>query len=170
MRREITMGGRDEVVVVFGGSSGIGEAVARMMGGARVTGGYHPPAHQIAAYLAKYREGIAGIGMTPEQMGAEYAIALRITPTRAAIHGGDGVPGHAKLAGQLAAWDQMIPWPQAAAGDGATEFLVQLAGQRLPGARIEEQVHLASTPPTWHGQTIPTWTSTTDHPPRMVPV
>jgi len=32
--------------------------------------------------LAKYRAGIAGIGMTPEQLGAEYATALRITPTR----------------------------------------------------------------------------------------
>jgi PPOX class probable F420-dependent enzyme len=46
----------------------------------------HPLAHEVAAYLAKYREGIAGIGMTPEQMGAEYATALRITPTRVRVY------------------------------------------------------------------------------------
>ena len=48
--------------------------------------GEHPQAHEVPAYLAKYREGIAGIGMTPEQMGAEYAAALRITPTRVRVY------------------------------------------------------------------------------------
>jgi PPOX class probable F420-dependent enzyme len=45
-----------------------------------------PPAHEVPAYLAKYRDGIAGIGMTPEEMGAEYATALRITPTRVRVY------------------------------------------------------------------------------------
>jgi hypothetical protein len=40
---------------------------------------------EAAAYLAKYREGIAGIGMSPEQMAAEYSAALRITPTRVRV-------------------------------------------------------------------------------------
>ncbi len=35
-----------------------------------------------SAYLEKYREGIKGIGMTPESMAAEYSAAIRITPTR----------------------------------------------------------------------------------------
>ena len=55
-------------VVTFEGRAHIGEG--------------DPLAHEAAAYLAKYREGIASIGMTPEQLGAEYATALRITPTR----------------------------------------------------------------------------------------
>ena len=45
-----------------------------------------PPVHQAAAYLAKYREGIAGIGMSPEQMAAEYSTALRLTPTRVRVY------------------------------------------------------------------------------------
>jgi hypothetical protein len=31
-------------------------------------------------------EGIAGIDMTPEQMGAEYATALRVTATRVRVY------------------------------------------------------------------------------------
>ena len=34
----------------------------------------------------KYRGGITGIGMTAEQLGAEYATALRITPTRVRVY------------------------------------------------------------------------------------
>ena len=62
-------GGR---VVTFEGSARIGEG--------------DPLAHEAAAYLAKYREGIAGIGMTPEQMAAEYSTALRITPSRIRVY------------------------------------------------------------------------------------
>jgi PPOX class probable F420-dependent enzyme len=62
-------GGR---VVTFEGSALIAEGEA--------------PVHEVAAYLTKYREGIADIGMTPEQMGAEYSTALRITPTRVRIY------------------------------------------------------------------------------------
>jgi hypothetical protein len=46
----------------------------------------HPQAHEVPAYLAKYRDGIASIGMTPQQMGAEYATALRISPTRVRVY------------------------------------------------------------------------------------
>lgn len=45
-----------------------------------------PQLHEVAAYLAKYREGIAGIGLTPERMGAEYSTALRITPRRVRVY------------------------------------------------------------------------------------
>lgn len=62
-----------------------GGRVVTFEGSARIPGG-HPQAHEVAAYLAKYREGIAGIGMTPEQMGAEYATALRITATRVRVY------------------------------------------------------------------------------------
>ena len=54
-------------------------------GSARIAKG-HPLAHEVAAYLVKYRAGITGIGMTAEQLGAEYATALRITPTRVRVY------------------------------------------------------------------------------------
>jgi hypothetical protein len=44
------------------------------------------PVHQTAAYLAKYRAGIAGLGTSPEQMAAEYSTALRITPARVRVY------------------------------------------------------------------------------------
>jgi PPOX class probable F420-dependent enzyme len=44
-----------------------------------------PPANQVPAYLEKYRQGMARIGMTPEVFARTYSIALRITPTR--VHG-----------------------------------------------------------------------------------
>ena len=62
-----------------------GNRVATFEGSARIPEG-HPPGHEVPAYLAKYREGITGIGMTPEQMGTEYATALRITPTRVRVY------------------------------------------------------------------------------------
>ena len=62
-----------------------GNRVVTFEGSARIAGG-HPLGHEVPAYLAKYREGIAGIGMTPEQMGTEYATALRITPTRVRVY------------------------------------------------------------------------------------
>jgi PPOX class probable F420-dependent enzyme len=62
-----------------------GGRVVTFEGSARIadTG---PPLEAVTAYLAKYRDGIAGLGMTPEQMGAEYATALRITPTRVRVY------------------------------------------------------------------------------------
>lgn len=62
-----------------------GGGVVTFEGSAQILEG-HPYAHEVPAYLAKYRDGIAGIGMTPEQMGAEYATALRITPTRVRVY------------------------------------------------------------------------------------
>jgi PPOX class probable F420-dependent enzyme len=40
-----------------------------------------PPAHKIPAYLKKYREGIAGLNMTPEQLSREYSVAIRVRVT-----------------------------------------------------------------------------------------
>jgi PPOX class probable F420-dependent enzyme len=38
------------------------------------------PANRNAAYLRKYREGIAQIEMTPESMASEYSVAIRVRP------------------------------------------------------------------------------------------
>jgi PPOX class probable F420-dependent enzyme len=62
-----------------------GGQVVTFEGSAQISDG-HPQAHQVAAYLSKYREGIAGIGMTPEELGAEYSVALHITPARVRVY------------------------------------------------------------------------------------
>jgi PPOX class probable F420-dependent enzyme len=59
-------GGED--VVVFTGSAVLDESL--------------PQAHHNPAYLEKYRQGIADIEMTPESMGAQYNVAIRITPDK----------------------------------------------------------------------------------------
>ncbi|HUE99738.1 MAG TPA: TIGR03667 family PPOX class F420-dependent oxidoreductase [Anaerolineales bacterium] len=41
----------------------------------------HPPAHQVTAYFDKYKDGIAGLDMRPEEFSREYATAIRIRPT-----------------------------------------------------------------------------------------
>ncbi len=45
-----------------------------------------PPADAHPAYLAKYRDGIARIGMTPEGFAKAYSVALRMTPTHLRGH------------------------------------------------------------------------------------
>lgn len=39
-----------------------------------------PPAHQVHAYIEKYKEGIVLLDMTPETFSAEYSRAIRIKP------------------------------------------------------------------------------------------
>jgi PPOX class probable F420-dependent enzyme len=39
-----------------------------------------PPVHSNKAYVRKYREGIAQIGLTPESMASEYSVAIRVNP------------------------------------------------------------------------------------------
>ncbi len=45
-----------------------------------------PPAHQVPAYAEKYRPGIAGIGMTPDQFSQAYSVAVRVRPTAVRGH------------------------------------------------------------------------------------
>ncbi len=40
-----------------------------------------PPPHKLRAYMRKYREGIAELNSTPEEMAREYSVAIRVTPT-----------------------------------------------------------------------------------------
>ena len=44
-----------------------------------------PLATDVPEYVAKYAEGIKGIGMTPESMAQAFSVAIRITPTD--VHG-----------------------------------------------------------------------------------
>jgi PPOX class probable F420-dependent enzyme len=45
-----------------------------------------PPADRVPEYIAKYREGIRRIGMTPESFARAYSVALRVTPDRLRGH------------------------------------------------------------------------------------
>lgn len=40
----------------------------------------YPPAHEVPAYFDKYKDGIAGLDMTPEGFSHEYSVAIRIRP------------------------------------------------------------------------------------------
>jgi hypothetical protein len=59
----------DTDVVVFTGLAAIGP--------------HAPPANKNAAYLRKYRAGIAALSVenTPAKFAAEYSTAIRVTPT-----------------------------------------------------------------------------------------
>ena len=41
-----------------------------------------PAAHEIPAYLEKYRTGIAGLKMTPKSFSRKYSVAIRVKPTK----------------------------------------------------------------------------------------
>jgi len=58
---------------------GRGGDVVVVTGQARIDSGVLP-ADRVEAYVAKYREGIRRIGMTPESFARAYSVALRITP------------------------------------------------------------------------------------------
>ena len=40
-----------------------------------------PPADRVPEYVAKYREGLRRIGMTPESFARAYSVAVRVIPT-----------------------------------------------------------------------------------------
>ncbi len=56
-----------------------GNDVVVFIGDARLVAGPLPE-EQASAYLAKYREGIAGLGMSEAQMIADYSSAILVTP------------------------------------------------------------------------------------------
>jgi PPOX class probable F420-dependent enzyme len=45
-----------------------------------------PPANQVPEYVARYTEGFARIGMTPDTFAQAYSVAIRVTPTRLRGH------------------------------------------------------------------------------------
>lgn len=45
-----------------------------------------PSAAQMNAYVAKYAEGIKGLGMTPEQLAQTYSTTIRMTPGKLTGH------------------------------------------------------------------------------------
>ena len=44
------------------------------------------PVDQVDAYVEKYQEGFARIGSTPEEMGRDYSVAVRVWPEKVRGH------------------------------------------------------------------------------------
>ena len=66
-------------------ADGRGGDIVVLTGEARIDGAA-PPADAVPAYLAKYREAMGRIGMTPEAFAAAYSVPIRMTPTRLRGH------------------------------------------------------------------------------------
>jgi PPOX class probable F420-dependent enzyme len=45
-----------------------------------------PGANALPAYIEKYGEGMASIGMTPDQFAADYSVAIRVLPDKLSGH------------------------------------------------------------------------------------
>lgn len=45
-----------------------------------------PRANEVPAYMEKYRDGIAGIGMSPEEFAQSYSVAVRVRPAKLRGH------------------------------------------------------------------------------------
>jgi PPOX class probable F420-dependent enzyme len=45
-----------------------------------------PPADEDGPYVEKYREPMAGLGMTPEEFSASYSVPIRVRPTELRGH------------------------------------------------------------------------------------
>ncbi len=58
----------DQRLIIFTGTAKIGKRSL--------------PASKVRAYMKKYKEGIKGLGATPEQFSVEYSVAIRITPAK----------------------------------------------------------------------------------------
>ena len=65
--------------------NGQGGDIVIVTGDARIASDA-PAADRVAAYVAKYREAMRRIGMTPESFTRAYSVAVRVTPARLRGH------------------------------------------------------------------------------------
>jgi PPOX class probable F420-dependent enzyme len=72
---------RNPLVSLHFDSGTNGENVVVVAGEATLPRG-EPPPYEHAEYLAKYREGLSRLGMTPEQFAEGYPLVVRVRPTR----------------------------------------------------------------------------------------
>jgi PPOX class probable F420-dependent enzyme len=66
-------------------SDGTGGNIVQLDGEARVDSDA-PPATGVAAFVEKYRQDIARIGMTPDSFAAAYSVPVRVAPGRLRGH------------------------------------------------------------------------------------
>jgi len=76
--------GRDAVSLNFAGDGQGGDIV--VLTGTAVPRPADPSADQVAGYIAKYRERIPGIGLTPRTFAERYSLPVQITLTRLRGH------------------------------------------------------------------------------------
>lgn len=74
------IGQRPRVSLAFN-STPSGEDVVVLTGDAWVDAGA-PPASAVPAYIAKYADGLASLGMTPDAFARDYSVAVRVRPTK----------------------------------------------------------------------------------------
>ncbi len=72
---------RDPRVAVHLNSDVNGDDFAVLLGKARLPRRPVPP-ERLRAYLRKYRQGILGLGLTPESFLAEYSVPILVKPER----------------------------------------------------------------------------------------
>jgi PPOX class probable F420-dependent enzyme len=63
------------VALHFNSDHGANENVLVMIGAASL---HTQPASEVAAYIQKYKEGMAELDMTPESFASQYSVAVRI--------------------------------------------------------------------------------------------
>ncbi len=68
------------VAVHFNSDETADSDVLVFIGNARVDA-EAPPVHKLRAYVKKYAQGIADLKSTPEDMGREYSVAIRVEVT-----------------------------------------------------------------------------------------
>ncbi len=70
-----------KVAIIFAHTDEYGEEDGITIWGDAAFDSAAPPSNQLAAYIEKYRQGIADINMTPESLAADFSLPIRITPT-----------------------------------------------------------------------------------------
>ncbi len=80
-RQKLRNIGRNARVGLHLNANDRGGDVVRIEGAAEVVEDV-PPANEIGAYVEKYRESIARIGIDPEGFERAYSVALRVKPDR----------------------------------------------------------------------------------------
>jgi PPOX class probable F420-dependent enzyme len=80
-RQKLRNIGRNARVGLHLNANDRGGDVARIEGAVEVVEDV-PPANEVGAYVEKYRESIARIGIDPEGFARAYSVALRVKPDR----------------------------------------------------------------------------------------
>lgn len=69
-----------KVALHFNTPDELGEKDVVVILGEAIVDSKVPPAYKVPAYLKKYRTGIKGLGVSPEDFSNDYSVAIRVTP------------------------------------------------------------------------------------------
>ncbi len=73
------VGKHPNVALHFNTADGKGEKDVIVFAGTAIIDSNVPSAHKVAAYLKKYETGMADLGISPEEFGKKYSVAIRVT-------------------------------------------------------------------------------------------